>query len=144
MEYEVLKKTTDADKAFDVLTALPQPILIIIYGENGEIREHVYQSVSDEIKRKVSVMCQGDAPWAAKEMISKGRNSILRVRESLSHAPGDFHQVIADLGAAVNQKGGSMVGICIKNTLHTSDFSSRGTATSLRSDSLGCLIKVAP
>ena len=83
MKYEVLRKTTNDDDAFDVLTTLPQPILIIIFGENSEVREHIYQDVVNKVKRKVVVVCQGDMPWTAKEMVSKGRNCILRVKESL-------------------------------------------------------------
>lgn len=144
MKYEVLRKTTNDDDAFDVLTTLPQPILIIIFGENSEVREHIYQDVVNKVKRKVVVVCQGDMPWTAKEMVSKGRNCILRVKESLGCSSGDLHKVITDLSLMVNQKGGSIAGICIKNTLHSSNFNYGAEAYSTPDGSLDCLIKVAP
>ena len=120
MDYKVLETTTRAasiGKALNPVTMLPRPICFVIIKDGYDIAsECAYQDIIAGIKKKVPVMCEGSVPWAAKDILSKGQNAILIINSS---APGDLHHTLSDIQTVVENKGGSIVGICVKSARHS-------------------------
>lgn len=142
MKCEVLQKTDSIDKALDILPDLPSPVCLAILEDesiNGAISK-IYQDIIDKASRKIAIMGKGVAVWVAADMISNGRNTIVRVkRETCS--PGELHESICGLRTEIGNKPYSLVGIYVKATRSTEPSSYETHLTTI-TDELDCLIKI--